>query len=263
MACTSILRSRAAVHQLHRHRAVPQRGRRALVDDLEPGDPATVAQHRLLDGVRPCRARARLGRAQRYARSAEAEDVADERSGQLPGWCRDLTRWRPLVDTGARPAGGRGDAPAARSAQPRHGPYALRHDVRARRLQDNRWRYDLDAEERGPAGAAIRLAPDPGARRRLYLVVARRSENGRAGDAGDGAVYASDDGAEHWTRLPLPTGTTARTGSRSTPGTNGGCISPRGVSRVRTATPEEASSSPPTPACTGARSSTPRNMSTM
>ena len=42
---------------------------------------------------------------------------------------------------------------------------------------------------------------------RLYLVVARRSENGRLGDAGDGAVYASDDGAEHWTRLPLPAGT--------------------------------------------------------
>jgi photosystem II stability/assembly factor-like uncharacterized protein len=42
---------------------------------------------------------------------------------------------------------------------------------------------------------------------RLYLVIARRSENGRLGDAGDGAVYASDDGAEHWTRLTLPTGT--------------------------------------------------------
>lgn len=42
---------------------------------------------------------------------------------------------------------------------------------------------------------------------RLYLVVARRSENGRIGDAGDGAVYASDDGADHWTRIALPSGT--------------------------------------------------------
>jgi len=57
---------------------------------------------------------------------------------------------------------------------------------------------------------AWRLTLAPGGR--LYLVVARRSENGRAGDAGDGAVYASDDGAEHWTRLPLPTGTNGPNG---------------------------------------------------
>jgi photosystem II stability/assembly factor-like uncharacterized protein len=42
---------------------------------------------------------------------------------------------------------------------------------------------------------------------RLYLVVARRSENGRIGDAGDGALYVSDDGADHWTRIALPSGT--------------------------------------------------------
>jgi photosystem II stability/assembly factor-like uncharacterized protein len=40
----------------------------------------------------------------------------------------------------------------------------------------------------------------------LYLVVARRSENGSIGDAGDGAVYFSSDGAEHWTKLKLPEG---------------------------------------------------------
>jgi photosystem II stability/assembly factor-like uncharacterized protein len=50
-----------------------------------------------------------------------------------------------------------------------------------------------------------RLTQAPGGR--LYLVVARRSERGRLGDDGDGAIYASDDGAEHWTRLPLPAGT--------------------------------------------------------
>jgi photosystem II stability/assembly factor-like uncharacterized protein len=52
---------------------------------------------------------------------------------------------------------------------------------------------------------AWRLTQAPGGR--LYLVVARRSERGRIGDAGDGAVYVSDDGAEHWTRLTLPAGT--------------------------------------------------------
>jgi len=52
---------------------------------------------------------------------------------------------------------------------------------------------------------AWRLTQAPSGR--LYLVVARRSENGRLGDAGDGAVYASDDGAGHWSRLTLPAGT--------------------------------------------------------
>ena len=41
----------------------------------------------------------------------------------------------------------------------------------------------------------------------LYLVVARRSERGRIGDADDGALYRSRDGGEHWTRMPLPAGT--------------------------------------------------------
>jgi photosystem II stability/assembly factor-like uncharacterized protein len=52
---------------------------------------------------------------------------------------------------------------------------------------------------------AWRMTQAPGGR--LYLVVARRSENGRLGDAGDGAVFASDDGAEHWSRITLPAGT--------------------------------------------------------
>jgi photosystem II stability/assembly factor-like uncharacterized protein len=40
----------------------------------------------------------------------------------------------------------------------------------------------------------------------LYLVVARRTEDGSIGNDGDGAVYFSADGAEHWTRVPLPAG---------------------------------------------------------
>jgi photosystem II stability/assembly factor-like uncharacterized protein len=41
----------------------------------------------------------------------------------------------------------------------------------------------------------------------LYLVVARRSERGAIGDAGDGALYRSTDGGERWTRMRLPDGT--------------------------------------------------------
>ena len=40
----------------------------------------------------------------------------------------------------------------------------------------------------------------------LYLVVARRSTDGGFGNNEDGAVYRSTDGAEHWTRLALPSG---------------------------------------------------------
>jgi photosystem II stability/assembly factor-like uncharacterized protein len=47
---------------------------------------------------------------------------------------------------------------------------------------------------------------------RLYLVVARRSEHGRLGDEGDGALYVSDDDAEHWTRIALPAGTNGPNG---------------------------------------------------
>jgi photosystem II stability/assembly factor-like uncharacterized protein len=46
----------------------------------------------------------------------------------------------------------------------------------------------------------------------LYLVVARRSENGSIGDAGDGALYRSTDGAENWTRMNLPSGTNGPNG---------------------------------------------------
>jgi photosystem II stability/assembly factor-like uncharacterized protein len=41
----------------------------------------------------------------------------------------------------------------------------------------------------------------------LYLVVARRSDHGYTGDAEDGALYKSTDGAEHWVKMKLPAGT--------------------------------------------------------
>jgi photosystem II stability/assembly factor-like uncharacterized protein len=40
----------------------------------------------------------------------------------------------------------------------------------------------------------------------LYLIVARRSEDGSIGNEGDGALYRSTDGAEHWEKIALPEG---------------------------------------------------------
>lgn len=51
---------------------------------------------------------------------------------------------------------------------------------------------------------AWRLARDPHGT--LYLIVARRTEDGSYNNPGDGALYRSDDAAETWTRLPLPEG---------------------------------------------------------
>jgi len=38
----------------------------------------------------------------------------------------------------------------------------------------------------------------------LYVVIARRSEDGSIGTSGDGAIYKSSDGAETWTPVKLP-----------------------------------------------------------
>ena len=46
----------------------------------------------------------------------------------------------------------------------------------------------------------------------LYAVIARRSEDGSIGNAGDGALYRSTDGAEHWLPVSLPEGTNGPNG---------------------------------------------------
>ena len=63
----------------------------------------------------------------------------------------------------------------------------------------------------------------------LYLVVARRSERGRIGDADDGALYRSTDGAEHWTRMTLPAGTNGPNGLTVDPPIRAGCTWPPGA----------------------------------
>ena len=45
-----------------------------------------------------------------------------------------------------------------------------------------------------------------GTDRALYLVVARRSEDGSFGSSNDGALYRSTDSAAHWTKITLPSG---------------------------------------------------------
>ena len=51
----------------------------------------------------------------------------------------------------------------------------------------------------------------------LYLVVARRSEDGSIGAVSDGAIYYSVDRAEHWTRVVLPEGVNGPNGLAADP----------------------------------------------
>jgi len=46
----------------------------------------------------------------------------------------------------------------------------------------------------------------------LYLIVSRRNEVGYKGDAEDGALYRSADGAEHWVKMKPPEGVNGPTG---------------------------------------------------
>lgn len=73
----------------------------------------------------------------------------------------------------------------------------------------------------GAQPLAWRLARDT--KGTLYAVIARRSDDGTHGNAGDGALYRSTDGAEHWTRLPLPKGVN---------GPNGLAIDPKDPARL-------------------------------
>jgi photosystem II stability/assembly factor-like uncharacterized protein len=46
----------------------------------------------------------------------------------------------------------------------------------------------------------------------LYVLVARRSEDGSIGSEGDGALYRSTDGSEHWMPVAMPEGSNAPNG---------------------------------------------------
>ena len=79
----------------------------------------------------------------------------------------------------------------------------------------------MNAGIEGPQPFAWRIVRD--AKGELYLVVARRSDDGSFGNANDGALYRSVDGAEHWKRLPLPGGLN---------GPNGLAVDPRDPARL-------------------------------
>ena len=51
----------------------------------------------------------------------------------------------------------------------------------------------------------------------LYVLVARRSEDGSIGTEGDGAIYKSTDGAENWRRVTMPEGSNAPNGLATDP----------------------------------------------
>jgi photosystem II stability/assembly factor-like uncharacterized protein len=71
-------------------------------------------------------------------------------------------------------------------------------------------------EKRQPFAWRITRASDG----TLYLVVARRSEGGYTGDAEDGALYKSSDGAEHWVKMKLPEGVNGPNGLTLDPSNN-------------------------------------------
>lgn len=51
----------------------------------------------------------------------------------------------------------------------------------------------------------------------LYVLIARRSEDGSIGNSADGALYKSSDGAETWTPVPLPVGVNGPNGLQIDP----------------------------------------------
>jgi len=65
----------------------------------------------------------------------------------------------------------------------------------------NKWTL-IEQRHRGEGALCLRLSLD--SKGALYLVVARRSDDGRIGDHEDGALYRSENGAESWARLKLP-----------------------------------------------------------
>ena len=79
------------------------------------------------------------------------------------------------------------------------------------------WTLKIDGIEKPQPFAWRIVRAEAGA---LYLVVSRRSDSSYQGDAEDGAVYRSTDGAGHWTRMKLPPGVNGPTGLALDPADN-------------------------------------------
>lgn len=79
------------------------------------------------------------------------------------------------------------------------------------------WALKIDGiEKREPFAWRITRAQNG----TLYLVASRRSEAGYSGDAEDGALYRSTDGAGHWVKMRLPEGVNGPTGLTLDPSDN-------------------------------------------
>jgi hypothetical protein len=90
----------------------------------------------------------------------------------------------------------------------------------------------------------------------LYLVLARRSEDGSIGNANDGALYRSKDGAEHWELVALPKDVNGQMLLLWIQSLRSGCIFPHGPALQGRTVTAEVSTFPKTAVGIGGRFST-------
>ena len=206
------LRSAAAVHQLHRHRPVSQRGRRRTWTGSSAGIPQGWRNTTYWVAFDP-RAWARLGRAQRHARPAAAEDVATNGSRRT---IRAVSASRPTAGARGRVNGGMAESAMTHvlldPAQPaRAGGRSTPRRSAAASTRPTDGGHDLDSS----ATRAWRQQPSPrgGSRRRR----AARCTSWWRGAASAGASATRDDGA----LLPVHGRRRALDAADAAAGTNG------------------------------------------
>ena len=205
-------RRATGLHPLHRHRPLPQRGRRRDLDGLHDRHPDALAQHDVLARLRPRGEGPRLGRLQRHPRPAAPQDVAAHRPRALQGRRRRLDGRRPALDALERGHGGVGDH--ARPARPEEPEGAA-----ARSTQRPSAAASTSRPTTGGRGRSRTRASPPtrgtsrsrGGSRSTRTARSTSSSRaaasaGRIGDADDGALYRSTDGAETWQPMALPPG---------------------------------------------------------
>ena len=125
------LRRQPRFHQLYRCGAVPQRDRREELALFRRGRHEGLAQHDLLDGVRPRSDGPRVGRDEQHPRPAASQDVAFQSALHLSGRHRPQRGRRQDVAQvlGRHAADGRYPH-SARPHQPRRRPRALCRRIR-------------------------------------------------------------------------------------------------------------------------------------
>ena len=155
------VRSEARLHLQHRHRPLPQRGRRRDLDELRRGRSARAGGTRRTGWTSTPRCRASCGApsarptTSRGRRCGAARDP-DTFQGGVGVSTDGGPTWKRAGNGAARDGH---DPRPRRSREPEGTAHALRHRLRPRGLQVRRRRRDLGAEERRPrAAAAVCLA---------------------------------------------------------------------------------------------------------